>query len=460
MGSHPRRAFHPTEAKMSLWILCFITLLAAGANSRHSAGVGFGPSGLRQRWGFHEVRPQAHTFWWLMDSPNKNKPLVMWLQGGPGGSSTAFGNFVEVGPWNLDLKPNEASWLNESNLWFVDNPVGTGFSYVESNRAFARDVETIASDLVTLSIQFFNNEAPDMQSAPFYVISESYGGKMAAAYGVALHKALKAGKLKCNFKGVVLGDSWISPMDYVLSWAPYLYATSMIDDEGRDAINNAALATQRAVDNGQWDYATNLWGRTEQVIMQKADSVDFYNILKKERLPLYYANSKEWSGLEILYETSQTYSYTLGVLMNGPVKKALRIPSERKFGTQSRQVFSANSGDFMKPVISTVDELLNLGYKVVVFNGQLDLIVDTIGTNVWVQKLKWGGLRGWNAANRMPLYDKGKYPLTGAFKKEYANFSYYWIMRAGHMVPHDQPEMGRRILKMITDQCGGILNPC
>ena len=61
-------------------------------------------AGLRQRWGFHEVRPQAHTFWWLMDSPNKNKPLVMWLQGGPGGSSTAFGNFVEVGPWNLDLK--------------------------------------------------------------------------------------------------------------------------------------------------------------------------------------------------------------------------------------------------------------------------------------------------------------------------------------------------------------------
>ena len=27
-----------------------------------------------------------------------------------------------------------------------------------------------------------------MQDTPFYVISESYGGKMAAAYGVALHK--------------------------------------------------------------------------------------------------------------------------------------------------------------------------------------------------------------------------------------------------------------------------------
>jgi len=443
-------------------LICLLALIFACVDGKHQSGKGFGPSGLRQRWGFVNVRPQAHTFWWLHESPNKNKPLVMWLQGGPGGDSTGFGNFVEVGPWNLDLKPNQASWVNDTNLWFVDNPVGTGWSYVESSSAFARDVETIAADLVTLSIQFFNTEAPDMQTTPFYVFSESYGGKMAAAYGVALHKALQAGKLKCNFKGVVLGDSWMSPIDYVMSWAPYLYATSLIDDEGRDKINDAALQTKQAVEAGQWSLATQLWGRTEQVIMQVADGVDFYNILKKERLPLFYSNRKEWKALEVLYETQipQGYSYTLGVLMNGIVKKALNIPWGRSFGKQSRQVFQANAGDFMKPTISTVDELLDLGYKVAVFNGQLDLIVDTIGTNVWVQKMKWSGLNQWNNAERKPLYDNGKYPLTGAFVKEYRNFSYYWIMRAGHMVPHDQPEMGRRVMKMITNQCGGIFHHC
>ena len=63
-------------------------------------------------------------------------------------------------------------------------------------------------------------------------------------------------------------------------------------------------------------------------------------------------------------EVSEVYSYTLGVLMNGIVKKALRIPSGVQWGRQAGQVFGESRGDFMKPVISTVDELLNLGYKV------------------------------------------------------------------------------------------------
>jgi len=241
-----------------------------------------------------------------------------------------------------------------------------------------------------------------------------------------------AGKLKCDLKGVVLVDAWISPIDSTMSWAPYLYATSMIDDEGYKKINQAALATKKAVENGQWSLATELWSKTQRVITRVADEVDWYNILKKEPLPME----------------------ALGVLMNGPVKKALKIPAARTFGQQSYQVFNESIGDFMKPVISTVDDLLDLGYKVVVFNGQLDLIVDTIGTNVWVQKLKWNGLKHWNKAPRKPLYNAGKRPLTGAFVKEYKNFSYYWIMRSGHMVPKDQPEMGRRMLKMITEQCG------
>lgn len=41
-------------------------------------------------------------------------------------------------------------------------------------------------------------------------------------------QAIKADKVKAAFKGVVLGDSWISPVDYVATWGPYLH--SMVFD--------------------------------------------------------------------------------------------------------------------------------------------------------------------------------------------------------------------------------------
>lgn len=38
-------------------------------------------------------------------------------------------------------------------------------------------------------------------------------------------QAQTKGTLKSNLKGVAMGDSWISPMDSVNTWAPYLLAT-------------------------------------------------------------------------------------------------------------------------------------------------------------------------------------------------------------------------------------------
>lgn len=46
---------------------------------------------------------------------------------------------------------------------------------------------------------------------------------------------------------------------------------------------------------------------------------------------------------------------------------------------QAEEVFSYMAGDFMRPVVDIVDQLLTAGMNVTVYNGQLDLIVDTIG---------------------------------------------------------------------------------
>lgn len=49
---------------------------------------------------------------------------------------------------------------------------------------------------------------------------------------------------------------------------------------------------------------------------------------------------------------------------------------------QAQKVFTHMAEDFMKHAIDIVDDLLEANVNVTVYNGQLDLIVSTIGKNV------------------------------------------------------------------------------
>lgn len=98
-----------------------------------------------EKWNYVKVRKDAFMFWWLYGaetSPDEriSKPLVLWIQGGPGGSGTGFGNFIELGPLDIDGKKREYTWLKEANVLFVDNPVGSGFSYVTDESAYTSNV--------------------------------------------------------------------------------------------------------------------------------------------------------------------------------------------------------------------------------------------------------------------------------------------------------------------------------
>ncbi|OWK15395.1 SCPEP1, partial [Cervus elaphus hippelaphus] len=101
---------------------------------------------------------------------------------------------------------------------------------------------------------------------------------------------------------------------------------------------------------------------------------------------------------------------------------------------QATSVFLNMEGDFMKPVISIVDELLEAGVNVTVYNGQLDLIVDTMGQETWIRKLKWEELPKFNQLKWKPLHSDPKSSETSAFVKSHKNLAFYWILRAGHMV--------------------------
>lgn len=78
-----------------------------------------------------------------------------------------------------------------------------------------------------------------------------------------------------------MGDSWISPIDSVLTWAPYLLELGAVDIDGFNKIDAIARKTKKALDAGQFVQATNLWSQTEGVVMDVTDGIDFYNVLTK-----------------------------------------------------------------------------------------------------------------------------------------------------------------------------------
>lgn len=153
--------------------------------------------------------------------------------------------------------------------------------------------------------------------------------------------------------------------------------------------------------------------------------------------------------LDSLKSSSPGGGVNLDSLMNGAIKKKLKIPENVQWGGQSDLVFTALAGDFMRPRISEVDELLAKGVNVTVYNGQLDVICATKGTEAWVEKLKWEGLKTFLSMDRTPIYC-GDDRVTRGFMKSYKNLHFYWILEAGHFVPVDQPCVALNMVGAIT----------
>uniref|UniRef100_A0A0L8H0S5 Carboxypeptidase n=1 Tax=Octopus bimaculoides TaxID=37653 RepID=A0A0L8H0S5_OCTBM len=114
---------------------------------------------------------------------------------------------------------------------------------------------------------------------------------------------------------------------------------------------------------------------------------------------------------------------------------------------QARKVFVAQEGEFMKAETKVVNELIrSSNLKVVVYSGQLDLIVATLGTEKWVADLDIS--MAFKNTKRRILVDPITQTVMG-YKRSLKNFSFYWILNAGHMIPSDNPTGALQMVKLI-----------
>ena len=122
--------------------------------------------------GFVEVEKEtdSNLFYWFFREENGNTkaPLVIWINGGPG-SSSMLGNLQENGPLKL-LKDRESgnvnvhslkgeAWSAVSNIVFVDQPIGVGYSYGHRK---VEDGKQVGEYMVKF-IQGFYKKFPDMK---------------------------------------------------------------------------------------------------------------------------------------------------------------------------------------------------------------------------------------------------------------------------------------------------------
>lgn len=86
--------------------------------------------------------------------------------------------------------------------------------------------------------------------------------------------------------------------------------------------------------------------------------------------------------------------------------------------------------------------------KVGVFSGQLDLICATLGSVNWIDRMQWSYKQDYlNAPREAITVDR----VLEGYVKTAGNFSMFWVNRAGHMVPADNPAAMSFILKKFTN---------
>jgi len=152
-------------------------------------------------------------FYWMFESQNNptTDPVVLWMTGGPGCSSE-LALFFENGPYTVDangnLIPNAYSWNKFTNLIFVDQPVGTGFSYANDDYVFN---EALVEEEMYSFLQGFLTMYPQYQSQPFFIIGESYGGHYVPSVALRVVQGnQKQQGIKINLKGIGIGNGWLT----------------------------------------------------------------------------------------------------------------------------------------------------------------------------------------------------------------------------------------------------------
>jgi len=366
-------------------------------------------------------------FWYFAAKENpETAPLLIWLQGRPGGSSL-FGLFFENGPYSLDkqfrLVPRNVSWTNEHHVLYFDNPVGTGFSFTTNvDEGYCSDETCVGLDLYLALVQFFEL-FPDLRQNPLVVTGESYAGKYVPALAHTIHEKNLKAVHKINMTGIAIGDGLIDPMS-MTKYGDFFFSIGLVDENTRDLFQEREGNLRQLIQDEEWDKAFLMWDS-----LVNGDLVEDHQsiFINKTGLTSYYAYDEDHQPEDMQY-------YFL--YLNQPaVRSAIHVGSLR-FREGNFAVVSHLMRDYMKSVKPWIEELLEGGYSVVIYNGQQSLMIPFQLTRAFVNSLSWPGAKEYLAADSTIWRVDGE---VAGYIQGAKNLQLVMVRDAGTMVPYYQP---------------------
>ena len=364
-------------------------------------------------------------FWWFINKIGSNPssdtaPVIMWLQGGPGCSSMT-GNLFEFGPLYIDqtLTPQvrAGSWATRYHLLFVDNPVGAGFSipgnksdYVTNQYDMATNLYLLLQNLTSIHPEFFKNH-------DFYIFGESYAGKYIPS--IAYYILNWNGNTTLThfnsipLRGIGIGDGITDPSPQVTSYSTYGFATALIDEYEKEMTEVFENQAAQFIQKQNWEQAWDAWNNALGLVITAGGNVNVYNV-------------REFGN----YDSSAMDAW----LNLTATKQALHVPPSITFLDCGDPAYAALQNDMMMSVANLMPYLL-ANTRVMLYEGQDDLIINNVGAETWISQLNWYGQTQYLAAPRNIWYNA---EAIAGYERGYANLTQVVVLKAGHMVPYDQ----------------------
>ncbi|KAL6844876.1 hypothetical protein ACP4OV_025535 [Aristida adscensionis] len=407
---------------------------------------------LRQYAGYVTVDDdhRRELFYYFAESPRAAacKPLILWLNGGPGCSSLGYGAMSELGPFRVNpdgktLSRNRHAWNNLANVIFLESPAGVGFSFSRNATDYATvgDGRT-AEDSYVFLVRWLER-FPEYKSRDFYIAGESYGGHYVPELAVLVTamNRFPGQETPINLQGIFVGNPLLDVHMLVKGNLEYLLSHGVISDEIRSKI--LAECTFTASGSGETPcYSAAL--PFEKGIYY----FDIYApVCHRLRNGTFYSSSSyEWK-LFPGYDPC-IFNYTELYLNNLKVKKALHARISTNWSRCNKDLKWNDAPESVVPIIKRL--VVDHGLRVWIYSGDFDSACSLTSTRYSIKDLNLNVMNEWR-----PWYTPDS--EVGGYVQQYqGGFTLASVRGAGHMVPTSQP---KRSLVLLYSFLKNMLPP-